>query len=67
MRYPLKVVSLDYRNHSERVFQKDGKIDLSFVTQLDTFCHTFGPQWHTSRVKSCIDRQSPLCLLIRKS
>ena len=29
MLYPLKVVSLDYRNHSERVFQKEGKIDLS--------------------------------------
>jgi len=61
MQYPLKIVSLDYRNRSEKIFTKGGIRDLSVVTHLDTSCHTFGPNWHTSRPRSCIDRQSLPC------
>ena len=42
------------------------EIFLSFHP-LDTSCHTFGPHWHTSRVTSCIDRQSPPCVLTRRN
>ena len=34
---------------------------------LDTSCHTFGPHWHTSRPRSCIDRQSLPCVLTRRN
>ena len=67
MRYPLKIVSVYCRNLREIIFQKDGIRDLSVVTHLDTSWHTFGPHWHTSRLRSCIDRQSPQCVLTRRN
>ena len=57
MRYPFKIVFVSNVNHSAKVFHLGRIRDLSVVTHLDTSCHTFGPHWHTSRVRSCIDRQ----------
>ena len=34
---------------------------------LDTSCHTFGPHWHTSRDRSCVDRLSSPCESIRRN
>ena len=67
MRYPLKFVSLNCRNRLEKVFPRGGIRDFSVVTHLDTSCHTFGPHWHTSRIRSCIDRQSPPCDFLRRN
>ncbi len=40
MQYPLNIVSLDYRNRSERIFPKGGIGARSLVTHLGTSCHT---------------------------
>ena len=69
--YPSYGNHLLYRNRQLTVWSEFHEIATSSEPMsshsLDTSCHTFGPHWHTSRDRSCVDRLSSPCESIRRN